>query len=130
MTLRHEGTSDGGARVAGTARAALAAAQPAVFWLDDPARPDPLPPLTGRVTADLVVVGGGYSGLWTALRSRERHPDRSVVLLEAGRCGDEASGRNGGFASASLTHGFGNGRRSDCSTMSIAYDGVGVGTDR
>jgi glycine/D-amino acid oxidase-like deaminating enzyme len=103
------GESDGAARVAGTARAALAAAEPAVFWLDDPARPDPLPPLTGQVTADLVVVGGGYSGLWTALRSRERHPDRSVVLLEAGRCGDEASGRNGGFASASLTHGFGNG---------------------
>ena len=91
------------------ARTALADARPAVFWLDDPDRPDPLPPLTGALTADLVVVGGGYTGLWTALRSRERYPDRSVVLLEAGRCGDEASGRNGGFASASLTHGFGNG---------------------
>ncbi len=88
---------------------ALAAARPSVYWLDDPARPEPLPALAGDVDADLVVVGGGYGGLWTALRALEREPGRSVVVLEAGRCGDEASGRNGGFASASLTHGFGNG---------------------
>lgn len=88
---------------------ALAAASPTVFWLEDPARPDPLPPLVGETGADLVVVGGGYGGLWTALRAVEREPGRSVVVLEAGRCGEEASGRNGGFASASLTHGFGNG---------------------
>ena len=87
----------------------LADAEAAVYWLDDPARPDVLPSLSGPLSADLVVVGGGYSGLWTALRSVERYPDSSVVLLEAGRCGDQASGRNGGFASASLTHGFGNG---------------------
>ena len=91
------------------ARTALADAQPSVFWLDDPDRPAPLPALSGRVEADLVVVGGGYAGLWTALRAVERDPSRSVVLLEAGTCGSEASGRNGGFAAASLTHGFGNG---------------------
>lgn len=89
---------------------ALAGTRPAVYWLDDPARPTPLPPLSVGVTdTDLVVVGGGYTGLWTALRARQRDPDRRVVLLEAGRCGNEASGRNGGFASASLTHGFANG---------------------
>ncbi len=56
-----------------------------------------------------MVVGGGYTGLWTALLARERDPSASVLLLEAGECGGQASGRNGGFASASLTHGFGNG---------------------
>ncbi len=88
---------------------ALATARPEVYWLDDVARPPALPHLVGRADADLVVVGGGYGGLWTALRALERDPGRRVVLLEAGRCGSEASGRNGGFASASLTHGFGNG---------------------
>ncbi|WP_426244044.1 NAD(P)/FAD-dependent oxidoreductase [Nocardioides sp. LHG3406-4] len=87
----------------------LVDAAPSVFWLDDPARPPATAPLRGAVDADLLVVGGGYTGLWTALRALERHPGRSVVVLEAGRCGDEASGRNGGFADASLTHGFGNG---------------------
>ncbi len=87
----------------------LATARPAVYWLDDPARPDRLPALQGAAHADLVVVGGGYTGLWAALRAKERDPGREVVLLEAGSCGDQASGRNGGFASASLTHGFGNG---------------------
>ena len=95
--------------VRSAARAALADAAPAVAWLEDPDRPDPTDPLVGDTSADLVVVGGGYTGLWTALLARERWPDRSVLLLEAGRCGDQASGRNGGFASASLTHGFGNG---------------------
>ncbi|MDQ4112315.1 MAG: FAD-binding oxidoreductase, partial [Actinomycetota bacterium] len=88
---------------------ALTDAKPAVYWLDDPAKPAPLPPLLGVESADLVVVGGGYSGLWTALLARMRFPSWSVVLLEAGQCGDQASGRNGGFAEASLTHGFWNG---------------------
>jgi glycine/D-amino acid oxidase-like deaminating enzyme len=88
---------------------ALAGASPTVLWLDDPARPAALPALSVDTSADLVVVGGGYTGLWTALRAKERDPGRDVVVLEAGRCGDQASGRNGGFASASLTHGFHNG---------------------
>ncbi|HET6626150.1 MAG TPA: FAD-dependent oxidoreductase [Nocardioidaceae bacterium] len=89
---------------------ALAAAEPGVFWLADPARPRPLPALHGSERADLTVVGGGYTGLWTALRAKERYPHLDVLVLEAGVCGDQASGRNGGFASASLTHGFGNGQ--------------------
>ena len=88
---------------------ALSGAAPDVLWLDDDARPSPLPPLTADARADLVVVGGGYTGLWTALRARERYPELDVLVLEAGGCGWQASGRNGGFADASLTHGFGNG---------------------
>ncbi|MEA2467720.1 MAG: hypothetical protein QOJ57_1846 [Thermoleophilaceae bacterium] len=59
---------------------------------------DDSPPLSGDVTADVCVVGGGYSGLWTALRVLSLEPAARVVLVEAGRCGGAASGRNGGFA--------------------------------
>ena len=80
-----------------------------MYWLDDPDAPDPCEPLAGPTTADLAVVGGGYTGLWTALRAKERYPELDVVVLEASTCGSAASGRNGGFCDASLTHGFGNG---------------------
>ncbi|MCI1018693.1 FAD-dependent oxidoreductase [Microbacterium sp. C5A9] len=79
-----------------------------VFWLDDVER-DSHPALTGAVTADLAIVGGGYAGLWTAVRAKERDPERRVVLLEASRIAWAASGRNGGFCEASLTHGHENG---------------------
>jgi glycine/D-amino acid oxidase-like deaminating enzyme len=91
------------------AQAALADAQPSCWWLDDVDAPDPSPPLTGTVRTDLAVVGGGYSGLWTALQAKQRDPAREVVLLEGRTVGWAASGRNGGFCSASLTHGQANG---------------------
>jgi len=65
--------------------------------------------LVGRTTADLTVVGGGYTGLWTALLAKAAQPQLDVVLLEADLCGWAASGRNGGFCAASLTHGLSNG---------------------
>ncbi|MEV5976796.1 FAD-dependent oxidoreductase [Streptomyces sp. NPDC052114] len=87
----------------------LSDAQPVSYWLDDPGRPAPEPALTGDDRCDLLVVGGGYSGLWTALIAKERDPRREVVLVEGREAGWAASGRNGGFCAASLTHGLANG---------------------
>ncbi|MFF3750744.1 NAD(P)/FAD-dependent oxidoreductase [Streptomyces sp. NPDC002018] len=92
-----------------TALTSLADARPVPYWLDDPGRPGALPALTGDEHCDLLVVGGGYSGLWTALLAKERDPGRDVVLIEGHEAGWAASGRNGGFCAASLTHGFANG---------------------
>ncbi|WP_405998191.1 NAD(P)/FAD-dependent oxidoreductase [Streptomyces sp. NBC_00829] len=92
-----------------TFASSLSDVQPVSFWLDDPARPGALPALTGDEHCDLLVVGGGYSGLWTALLAKERDPGRDVVLIEGREVGWAASGRNGGFCAASLTHGLGNG---------------------
>jgi glycine/D-amino acid oxidase-like deaminating enzyme len=85
------------------------AAKPAPFWLDQPDRPEVRDALPGDVSCDLAVVGGGFSGLWTALLSKELYPERSVVLVEGNQIGWAASGRNGGFCEASLTHGEANG---------------------
>jgi glycine/D-amino acid oxidase-like deaminating enzyme len=78
------------------------------MWLDVP-RPQ-YPTLTRPTTCDTLVVGGGYTGLWTALHAAQRNPDRRIVLIEAERIGWAASGRNGGFVDASLTHGRQNGK--------------------
>jgi glycine/D-amino acid oxidase-like deaminating enzyme len=85
----------------------IAEAVPRPFWLDRPDAPAPRAPLDGVVEADLVVVGGGLTGLWSALQAAE--DGKRVVLLEGERIAFGASGRNGGFCSASLTHGIGNG---------------------
>jgi glycine/D-amino acid oxidase-like deaminating enzyme len=55
------------------------------------------PPLDRDATADVVILGGGYTGMWTAWFLKEREPDLDVVLLEADVCGGGPSGRNGGF---------------------------------
>ena len=96
------------------ARAALAASVLRPLWLDSPERPAPrsaLGPADAGLRAGLVVVGGGFTGLWAAVRACEREPGRDVLLLEADRIAEHATGRNGGFCEASLTHGEANGRQ-------------------
>jgi len=70
------------------------------WWLREALAADsgmPCPPLTGRVRADVAIVGGGYTGLWTAFHLKQADPGADVVLLEADICGGGPSGRNGGF---------------------------------
>jgi glycine/D-amino acid oxidase-like deaminating enzyme len=94
--------------------------QPDLWWLDsDPLEPAAHSSLIGDVGADLCVVGAGYTGLWTALLAKERDPDRVVVVVEQYETGAGASGRNGGFCSASLTHGFANGMRRFAAEMPL-----------
>ena len=54
-------------------------------------------PLRGRHKADVVILGGGYTGLSAAYNIRKRYPEKKIVLLEGACCGYGASGRNGGF---------------------------------
>jgi glycine/D-amino acid oxidase-like deaminating enzyme len=67
------------------------------WWVDEAGLGVVADPLAGHTTADVVVVGGGFTGLWSALALRERRPDLDVALLEADFCGSGPSGRNGGF---------------------------------
>jgi glycine/D-amino acid oxidase-like deaminating enzyme len=55
------------------------------------------PPLRGTAKADIAILGGGYTGLWTAIRLTELAPGARIVILEADICGGGPSGRNGGF---------------------------------
>ena len=72
------------------------------WWLREALAQDPgqpCPPLSEDVTADVVIVGGGFTGMWTAYFLTEREPNLGVVILEQDVCGGGPSGRNGGFAS-------------------------------
>ncbi|MEX2275310.1 MAG: FAD-dependent oxidoreductase [Actinomycetota bacterium] len=81
------------------------------FWLDSPARPEPTQALRGEAATDLLIVGGGFTGLWAAMQAKERDPSREVLLLESHEIAFGATGRNGGFLDPSLTHGLENGAR-------------------
>lgn len=89
--------------------ATYAEASPTPFWLDRPRPFDVRPQLASAETADLLVVGGGFTGLWTALEAKQANPGLDVVLLEQGMLASAATGRNGGFCMSSLTHGLPNG---------------------
>ncbi|CAB5238963.1 unannotated protein [freshwater metagenome] len=94
--------------------------QPDLYWLDsDPHEPESHPMLVGDTTTDLCIVGAGFTGLWTALLAKQRDPEREVTIIEQKETGAGASGRNGGFCSSSLTHGFNNGYSRFKSEMKI-----------
>jgi glycine/D-amino acid oxidase-like deaminating enzyme len=76
--------------------------------MDDADEPDANAMLVHPETCDLCIIGGGYTGLWTAILAKERDPSRDVVLIDAHEAGSAASGRNGGFMDSSLTHGIAN----------------------
>jgi glycine/D-amino acid oxidase-like deaminating enzyme len=84
------------------------------WWLDEAGADEPAPPLEDDLRADVCIVGGGFTGLWTALAVREREPSAHVVLLEADRCGSGPSGRNGGFV-----HGYWAGLAGARSTLGV-----------
>lgn len=86
----------------------LSTAQPVPFWSTTAAQTPDCPPATADFSCDLAIVGGGFTGLWSALKARERYPDAKIVVLEAKRCGQDASGRNGGFCAPSISHGVSN----------------------
>ncbi|PKV86463.1 FAD-binding oxidoreductase [Streptomyces sp. TLI_146] len=67
------------------------------FWYAQDGIPAPREPLTGDATADVVIVGGGYTGLWTAYYLKKAVPFLNITVLEARFCGYGASGRNGGW---------------------------------
>ncbi|HZQ49261.1 MAG TPA: FAD-dependent oxidoreductase [Candidatus Dormibacteraeota bacterium] len=93
---------------------------------------EPCPPLAGDSAADVVIVGGGFTGLWTAYQLARRNPQLGITILEQDICGGGPSGRNGGFASGwwdeieSLTAQFG---RDDavrtCKALGASIDALG-----
>ena len=70
------------------------------WWLENAGPVEATAPLEGDTTADVVIAGGGYLGLWTAWHLKELEPALDVVVLEAGLAGHGPSGRNGGFVNA------------------------------
>jgi glycine/D-amino acid oxidase-like deaminating enzyme len=80
----------------------------APYW-NDTVEPQPeCSPLQADTACDLAIVGGGFTGLWTALEARRRQPDSRIIVVDSGHCGNAASGRNGGFCAPSISHGVGN----------------------
>ncbi len=83
------------------ARASSVESPGVVWWLSEAMTDDAklsFAPLAASITADVCVVGGGFTGLWAAIEIREQSPETTVVLIDSDQCGFGASGRNGGWA--------------------------------
>jgi glycine/D-amino acid oxidase-like deaminating enzyme len=101
-------------------------------WLREAGPVTAHPPLRGDARTDLAVIGGGYTGMWTAWFLSELAPGASVAILEADVCGHGPSGRNGGFANAmwfnlpGLCERFGDAAAGEVARASQrAVDGIG-----
>jgi glycine/D-amino acid oxidase-like deaminating enzyme len=70
------------------------------YWLEEAGERPALPAAAGELSCDVLVIGGGYTGMWAAWRISQLEPESKVILLEADRCGHGPSGRNGGFVNA------------------------------
>ncbi len=90
------GSSEGPAATRPVGQGPVALSSPS-YWLEAPGF-SPCPALTGDRTADVAIIGGGFTGLWSAIKVADAAPHLRVVVLEAQSAGFGASGRNGGFA--------------------------------
>ena len=81
------------------------------YWLDAPQRPRDEPALQRPLDCDLLIVGGGFTGLWAAVQAKEANPERDVVLIEANSIAIGASGRPAAILSTSVMHGLANAQR-------------------
>jgi glycine/D-amino acid oxidase-like deaminating enzyme len=102
------------------------------WWQEEAGHPSPLDPLEGELEADVAIVGGGYTGMWTAWFVSQLEPEARIVLVEADRCGAGPSGRNGGFLNEmwyslpTLRWRFGDAAALDvCRAAADAVEGVG-----
>ena len=69
------------------------------FWFEDALAREKAAapvPLSKDIKTDVCIVGGGYTGLWTAIQLKQKSPELDIVIIDKGRCGSGASGRNGG----------------------------------
>ncbi|MFC6978668.1 NAD(P)/FAD-dependent oxidoreductase [Microbulbifer taiwanensis] len=81
------------------------------YWLDSPQRPAEEPSLRGEAHCSLLIVGGGFTGLWAAVQAKEADPQRQVILIEANSIAIGASGRPAAILSTSVMHGLANAQR-------------------
>lgn len=94
-----------------SASAALAATKFESYWLDNENKPTVESNLTQDTSTDLLIVGGGFCGLWAALQAKEAAPDRKIVLIEAKEIANGATGRPAAILSTSVMHGIDNTER-------------------
>jgi glycine/D-amino acid oxidase-like deaminating enzyme len=90
---------------------ALSSTRFTTYWLDSLPSVTDQPALAQDTHCDLLVVGGGFCGLWAAIQAREQDPDRDVVLIEAKSIANGASGRPAAIMSTSVMHGIDNTER-------------------